>query len=174
MLSHGQVPGGGLDRRYFEPAGGREKFLSRDPCYRSYFGLRYHTDFVPQDGSCKLQFLNGLTRNATVRRAGRREGREFPYLMAQWIGIHTTEFLTTPSARLGLELDHLIALTRRNQITLIRTRDPFGSGPPHPKGLILRLRVRLRIPVESPNSLTHPVNGYHSQRAKRSSWNIDF
>ena len=98
----------------------------------------------------------------TVHRAGRREGREFPYLMAQWIEIHSTEFLTTPSARLGLEFDHLIALTGRNQITLMRIRGHSPSGPPHPKGLRLRvrLRVRLRILEQPPNSLTHPVNGY--------------
>ena len=69
----------------------------------------------------------------------RSQGGEFPYLMARWIGIHSTELLTTPSARLGLELDHLIALTGRNQITLMRTRGHSASGPPHPKGLRLRI-----------------------------------
>ena len=60
---------------------------------------------------------------------GGKKGRgEFPYLMAQGIGMHSTELLTTPSARLGLELDHLIALTGRNQITLMRTRSRGHSA----------------------------------------------
>jgi hypothetical protein len=55
--------------------------------------------------------------------------RQFPYLMPQWIGILSTEFPTTFSARLGLELDHLIALIGRNQITVMLRMAGLSSWP---------------------------------------------
>ena len=55
--------------------------------------------------------------------------RQFPYLMPQWIGIHSTEFLTTPSARFGLELDQLIASIGRNQITVMLRMSGLSSSP---------------------------------------------
>ena len=55
--------------------------------------------------------------------------RQFPHLMPQWIGIHSTEFLTTPPARLGLELDHLITLIGSNQITVMLRMSGVRSWP---------------------------------------------
>lgn len=48
--------------------------------------------------------------------------------MAQWIRILSFEVLTTPSAHVGLELDDLIALIGRNQITIMFGMSGLSSG----------------------------------------------